>query len=75
MILQTALQVPDVYVWANERGRSKRWLIALQDFRYLVVLDDRGTFLLPWTAYPVEFTHSRNKLRGEYQAWCRRKKS
>jgi hypothetical protein len=60
---------PRVCVWCTERGRSKRWLIALEDFSYLVILDDRGEYLLPWTAYPVEHDHRREKLRKEHAAW------
>jgi hypothetical protein len=69
-----------VLVWRNERHRSShakslRWIIALQDFSYVVVLDDRGDFVLPWAAYPVAEAHSRRKLEKEYNAWKASQKS
>ncbi len=68
MILE-ATQVPSrVKVWSNRRGSSLRWLLAVEDFSYLLVLDDRGDFLLPWTAYCVEQEHRRRKLEREFQA-------
>ncbi len=59
-----------VKVWKNKRhGRSIRWVIALTDFSYIVVLDDRGEYVLPWTAYTVHKDHSREKLWKEYHGW------
>lgn len=60
--------------WANSRtgkgkGREQRWVLALPDFSYIVVLGDRGDFLLPWTAYVVEQGHQRRKLSKEYEVW------
>ena len=54
--------------WTNKRGRENRILLALDDFSYVVVLADRGEYILPWTAYPVEMTYKRDKLRREYEA-------
>ena len=69
LIVETGRVPPRVHVWSAKRGRSTRWMIALEDFSYLVVLDDRGEYLLPWTAYPVEHDHQREKLRREHAAW------
>jgi len=41
----------------------------LPDFSYIVVLATRSTYVLLWTAYTVERTHRREKLRREYQAY------
>lgn len=57
-----------VRCWKNSRQGGDRILIALDDFSYLVVLADRGTYVLPWTAYPVERDHQRRKLQKEYEA-------
>jgi hypothetical protein len=43
-------------------GNKRRICITLHDFSYLVVLDDREEFILPWTAYPIEKEHQRQKL-------------
>ena len=68
-----------VYVWSNERQRathskSTRWVIALADFSYVVVLDERDDYVLLWTAYPVDQQHQRNKLMREFEAWSRAQK-
>ncbi len=71
LITETGQIPPRVHVWSNKRGRSTRWMIALEDFSYVVVLDDRGEYLLPWTAYPVEHEHQREKLQREHAAWTK----
>ena len=52
---------------ARGRGQEGRWQLALPDFSYLVVLADRGRFLLPWTAYHLERPHERRKLEQRWQ--------
>lgn len=59
----------DVVWWKNERAREPRYLIALADFSYVVVVADRGTYVILWTAYPVEQPHRRRKLEREYLAY------
>jgi len=63
-----------VHVWSDTRrrrthGKSLRWLVALTDFSYIVVVDERADYVLPWTAYPVEQDHRRRKLEREYGEW------
>jgi hypothetical protein len=41
--------------------------IWLEEEDYVVVLADRGSFLLPWTAFLVTSEHNRKKLRNEYE--------
>ena len=62
-----AVQSKSVYLWQTARGNEKRIVIALTDFSYVVVLADRGDYVLPWTAYCVERAHRREKLRREYE--------
>lgn len=50
-----------------------RWLVASEHVHHLVVLDDRGDYVLLWTAYPVEQDHGRRKLRRRYEASVARK--
>lgn len=40
-------------------------------FACLVILADRGDYILPWTAYPVVHTHQQRKLQKEFEAYCR----
>ena len=37
--------------------------------RYLVILADRGEYILPWTAYLVEQPHRQRKLQREYEEY------
>ena len=58
-----------IKVWENERGNSKRVLLWLEEEEYLVVLDNRNDYFLPWTAYMVTEPHRKKKLRDEYSAY------
>ena len=57
--------------WQSRRGYENRYVLALADFNYIVVVSDRGEFVLPWTAYCVEREHRRVKLRKEYDEYWR----
>ena len=68
-----------VLMWSNERRRSShtkstRWVVALADFSYVVVVDEREGYVLPWTAYPVAEQHRRQKLKREHDGWKRAQK-
>ena len=56
----------DLKVWKNKRGRNKRILIFHEQERYLVVLEERKAYILPWTAYLVENESNVKKLLKEY---------
>lgn len=64
-----AIQSKYVRWWCNKRKEEVRIVIALEDFSYLVVLADRGDYLLLWTAYCVEHEHRRRKLQREFEAY------
>jgi hypothetical protein len=49
-------------IWSEERNGSQRIHIFCESAEYLLVLADRGSVVLPWTAYPVERPHERAKL-------------
>jgi hypothetical protein len=54
--------------WMNDRGSGKgRYLLALADFSYVVIVADRGGYCLLWTAYPVEYSNRRRRLRQEFE--------
>jgi hypothetical protein len=62
----------DVNCWLQRRqGGERRIAISLADFSYLVVLADRGDYVLLWTAFPVERAHRRSKLQRDFEDWCR----
>jgi hypothetical protein len=56
-----------VLVWGSTRGKHTRLQIALPDFSYLVVLEDRVSYLIAITAFCVEKEHRRVKLKKEYE--------
>lgn len=67
-----ALLTGRVCCWRNRRGSSERVLIALEDFSYLVVLEDRAEYIMLWTAYCVEQSHRRRRLKEEYEGYTAR---
>lgn len=58
-------------VWQNTRrgkgGTKSRILILHEAERYLVILDDRGDYILPWTAYLIKGERSMQKKLREYE--------
>lgn len=61
----------EVKIWKNHRGSEQRICIWLEPENYLVVLADRGKYILPWTAYLVEQPHRQRKLEKEYEEYKR----
>lgn len=57
--------------WRNRRGREERVCLWLVQENYLVILADRGEYILPWTAYLVEQSHRQRKLQREYEEYWR----
>jgi hypothetical protein len=68
-----AIKSGQIKWWKNKRGKADRIIIALEDFSYVVVLEDRGEYVLPWTAYCVEKPHRQYDLRREYEAFVNNK--
>ncbi|MEA3640775.1 MAG: hypothetical protein VBE63_12640 [Lamprobacter sp.] len=56
-------------VWANQRRGERRICLWLEQESFLVILADRGKYLLPWTAYLVEQPHRQRKLQREYEVY------
>jgi len=57
--------------WRNKRGREDRICLWLESEEYLVILADRGTYILPWTAYRVTYGNQKRKLQREYENFWR----
>jgi len=55
--------------WKNTRGRNKNILLYFEEKNYLVVLSDRGDFVLPWTAYTITYRNQKEKLLREYERY------
>lgn len=61
--------------WKNERRNEERYLLSLPDFSYLMVVADRGGYVLPWTQFAVERPHQRQKYQKEHDAYWAAQKS
>ena len=59
----------DLKIWRNKRKNKDRILILHEQERYLVVLEDRKDYILPWTAYYIEYNNRIRKLIKEYEAY------
>ena len=57
--------------WTELRKNETRYHLTTDDFSYLMVVADRGNYVLPWTAYPVEYSSQREKLRRKWEAFWR----
>ena len=60
---------PYLKVWTNVRKGEERILIFHEAENYLVVLANRGEYILLWTAYIVDKPHMKRKLMKEYEAY------
>lgn len=63
---------PEIKVWKNRRKGETRICLWLESQEYLVILADRRSYLLPWTAYPVTQPHRKKKLQKEYEEYQRK---
>jgi hypothetical protein len=64
---------PVIKIWRNRRGREERVCLWLVPENYLVILADRGDYILPWTAYLVEQPHQQRKLQKEFEEYWRQR--
>jgi hypothetical protein len=60
-------------VWRNQRGSKERILIFYEEVDYLVILEDRGSYILPWTCYYIDYRHQKQKLLKEYDDYIKAK--
>jgi len=54
-----------IKMWRNKRGNDEYILIYHEEERYLVVLADRGEYVLPWTAYLILYDNRKRSLLKE----------
>ena len=59
----------DIKFWIEKRGKEERIHLCYGDWEYLVVLADRGTYLLPWTAFYIDQGHRRRNLEKRYNTY------
>lgn len=61
-------------VWPQKRKGKDRiciWLQLENDFDYIVILDVRKNYILPWTAFVLEFEHEKRKKQKEYENYLK----
>lgn len=61
--------------WKEKRGSEERFILAIEDFSYVMVVADRGNYVLPWTAYHVGYEHQKRKYRKRHHAYWQAKKA
>jgi hypothetical protein len=57
--------------WKEKRKSETRYVLTTEDFSYKVVVADRGDYVLPWTAYYLEYDNARRKLRQKFEGFWR----
>jgi hypothetical protein len=60
---------PQLKVWRNKRGNNESILIYHEKENYLLVLADRGEYVMPWTAYMITYNNRKQSLLKEYHAY------
>lgn len=58
---------PSLKVWTEIVKTESRVHIWCEDMDYLVVLADRGDYVLLWTAFCIEHRHQRDKYRRRWE--------
>lgn len=60
---------PKVKYWVSVKCNEDRIHIWLDEEDYVVVLADRKGYLLPWTAFLITSSHTREKMKKEYERY------
>ncbi|MBT3210197.1 MAG: hypothetical protein HN704_00820 [Bacteroidetes bacterium] len=61
----------ELKVWRNKRRNKERILILHEEEKYIVVLEDRKNYILPWTAYYIEHNNKIRRLIKEYELYIK----
>lgn len=64
---------PYLRVWENTRGTKTNILIMHEDENYVVILRKGNGYLLPWTAYLIEYEWRKKKFIKEYEEYIKSK--
>jgi len=59
----------ELLIWENKRKCKTRVLIWCKMIDYLIILEERESYYLFWTAYPITYEHTRRKLQREYDLY------
>lgn len=58
---------PALKIWSEKRGNENRIHLWFEAEAYLVVLAERATYTLPWTAFHIEHQHQRDKYTKRWK--------
>ncbi len=58
-------------VWRKKVKSKRRILILHVEEKYLVVLEERKDYILPWTAYYIEYENKIRRLLREYETYIK----
>ena len=64
---------PYLKVWENQRGNKTNILIMHEEENYVVILRKGNGYLLPWTAYLIEYESRKRKFLKEYNEYLKSK--
>lgn len=64
---------PYLKVWENTRGTKTNILILHEEENYVVILRKGNGYLLPWTAYLIEYEWRKKKFLKEYEKYIKSK--
>lgn len=59
----------DIRVWCENHRSDSRILLWNEAASYLVVLNKRNGYILPWTAYTVEYNNQKRKLNKRWEKY------
>jgi len=65
-------------VWEQERKGEKRiciWLEFEDEPDYIIILNIRKDYILPWTAFVLEYGNQKRKKQKEYEEWLKTQKT
>ena len=65
----------ELKVWEEKRRGEERiciWLELDDEPDYFIVLNSRKGYLLPWTAFVLEYEHEKRKKEKAYQRWLKK---
>ncbi|MEX0684361.1 MAG: hypothetical protein WD267_04155 [Balneolales bacterium] len=62
-------------VWEQKRNGELRiciWLELQNEPDYIIILNKRKGYFLPWTAFVMEYEHEKKKKQREYEKWLKK---
>ena len=65
-------------VWEQNRKGKNRiciWFESEDNFDYIIILDARKDYILPWTAYVMEHKHEKRKKQKEWEEYAKKAKT